>query len=452
MTRSLRLRIARSSMLAAATLLGSSARVGADPICPVTTIASGLVAPMGVTQSNLGNLIVAETGTATARTGRLSIVGKDGTRRTLLWGLPTGVADVGDPSGPSGVFMQGRTLYVAIMVGDVGLAGGAPGAVLPNPTPSSPIFSSVLAVRFSANVERTVTNGYELTLADQYALASGERLTFGRGADAVTIELVADFENYIPSFHPTVPNNVRISNPFGVVAVDDQLFVTDGGRNLVWQVDIPTGAISILATFPAIANPIFPFGGPFIEAVPTGITYAAEHLLVTLFRGFPFLAGTSVVERIDPETGAHAPLLTGFKTAIAVAPQGADYLVLHHTSGGPGPFPTAGPGGLLRVTPGSAPSVIADCLSRPTSMAVDGKTGLVYVNELTPRLVAPVATSAIASVVERVDDSQFREAREVTVRGHQFRDAGSRHNAAMWACARGCRLRQTLSDGVEHSA
>ena len=100
-------------------------------------------------------------------------------------------------------------------------------------------------------------------------------------------------------------------------------------------------------------------------------------------------AGTSVVERIDPQTGAHAPLLTGFKTAIAVAPLGADYLVLHHTSGGPGPVTTAGPGGLLRVTPGGAPSVIADCLSRPTSMVVDGKTGLVYVNEFTTgRLVA----------------------------------------------------------------
>ena len=84
MTRSRRLHIARSSMLAAATMLGSSAQVGADPICPVTTIASGLVAPMGVTQSNLGNLIVSETGTATPRTGRLSIVGKNGTQQTLL--------------------------------------------------------------------------------------------------------------------------------------------------------------------------------------------------------------------------------------------------------------------------------------------------------------------------------------------------------------------------------
>lgn len=63
--------------------------------------------------------------------------------------------------------------------------------------------------------------------------------------------------------------------------------------------------------------------------------------------------------------------------------------MLHHASGSPGPLPAAGPGGLWAVTPGQAPTVIANCLSRPTLMRLDAKVSIVYANELTTgRLVA----------------------------------------------------------------
>lgn len=112
-----------------------------------------------------------------------------------------------------------------------------------------------------------------------------------------------------------------MSNPFDLVVVGGDLYVTDGGRNLVWQVDISSGKVSTLATFAPIPNPVFPFGPPFIEAVPTGIAYSKGDLLVTLFRGFPFPPGTSVVEQIDAKTGAHAPLIIGLKSAIDVLPR-----------------------------------------------------------------------------------------------------------------------------------
>ncbi len=216
--------------------------------------------------------------------------------------------------------MRGRTLYVLIGEGDSTIPGGFPGppTELPNPNPSSPIFSSVLAVHFSAQAEKT-TAGFTLTAAQQQALAAGQKVTLSNGGgDRITVELVVNFPDFTPDPLPFFPANVRHSNPYDLVVVGNQLYATDGGQNSVWQADISTGAFSTLTTFAPIPNPLFnptppppPVGGPFIEAVPTGITYADGQLLVTLFRGFPFVPGTSVVEQVDPLTGSHAPLIAG---------------------------------------------------------------------------------------------------------------------------------------------
>src|SRR5712671_6005425 len=100
--------------------------------------------------------------------------GNPSNRRTLLDGLPSAINDVNEPSGPAGIFMRGRTLYVAIGTGDAGRAGPAPGTTMPNPNPiSSPIFSSVLGLQFGARTEDT-TPGFTLTMANQQSLANGE--------------------------------------------------------------------------------------------------------------------------------------------------------------------------------------------------------------------------------------------------------------------------------------
>jgi hypothetical protein len=128
--------------------------------------------------------------------------------------------------------------------------------------------------------------------------------------------------------------------------------------------------------------------------VPTGIRYSEGQLLVTLFRGAPFAPGTSQVQAIDPQTGAQAPFITGLKTAIDVLPlrEGDDsgYLVLQHASSG---LFFDSPGHLLGFdSSDDSPTIIADCLSRPTSMTLDEQTGTLYVTELAGRVVAiPVA-------------------------------------------------------------
>jgi len=153
---------------------------------------------------------------------------------------------------------------------------------VPNPNPpSSPIFSSVLTIHFSSFVERNTT-GFTLTAADHQTLASGETVTLSNGgADRITVKLIANFPDFFPEPSLAVPNNVRGSNPFHLVLVEghkrhdgdrkrdedndgsesELLYVTDGGRNLVWQADINSGTFSILAVFPQVAKGAIIVGG-----------------------------------------------------------------------------------------------------------------------------------------------------------------------------------------------
>ena len=118
-----------SFSLALAVLTMSLAAAQASAQC--TQVISGLREPLGTALSNQGNLLVSETGTTALHSGRISILDSSGNRRTLLDGLPSAINDVNEPSGPAGLFMRGRTLYVAIGVGDVGRAGPIPGTTEP---------------------------------------------------------------------------------------------------------------------------------------------------------------------------------------------------------------------------------------------------------------------------------------------------------------------------------
>ena len=355
---------------------------------------AGLQSPVGVVRSNAGDLLVSESGLAVdekglpvSNSGLISIVNGRG-RRTLLSGLPSGVNDQGGVSGPAGLFMRGRTLYVAISAGDAAVKGLTPGSIVVNPAPSSPIFSSVLALHFSRTVENT-TGGFTLTFDDQKKLADGRKVRLSNASgEEMIIDLVADF----PDFLPDVDANTAHSNPFGLVAVDDQLYVTDGGENKIWQIDLSTGSFKTLTHFRRVANPLYPepgLGGANEDAVPTGITYSEGRLLVALFRGVPFAPGTSVVEQVDPVTGSHRKFITGLTSAIDIKPvtnRGiTEYLVLQFSS--VGPF-LGGPGLVLRfASPDSPGVVVTNRLTSPTSMALDERTGTLYVTELTGDII-----------------------------------------------------------------
>jgi len=137
--------------------------------CPgIAPFVSGLIAPSKIIQTPRGNFIVSEGGPQVPNSGRISIVDQRGNRRTLLSGLPSARTFVGDFNGTTGVYLQGSTLFVLNGQGDVTLAGPVAGTEQPNPTSASPIFSSVLAIHFSAAMEARTT-GVALTLADHQA-------------------------------------------------------------------------------------------------------------------------------------------------------------------------------------------------------------------------------------------------------------------------------------------
>jgi len=85
-----------------------------------SVLTTGLQGPNKIITAGQSHLLVSETGTPTPNSGRIALVHRiDGSRRTLIDGLPSGFNTVEQaPSGPSGIKLNGVTLYVTIGQGD----------------------------------------------------------------------------------------------------------------------------------------------------------------------------------------------------------------------------------------------------------------------------------------------------------------------------------------------
>lgn len=349
-----------------------------------SVFASGLRTPTKIIISPKGNLLVAEAGNG-PNSGRISIVDQTtGNRRTLVDGLPSGFAPPeGDPSGPSGLEMRGRTLFVVIGAGDGTISGPVPGTEIPNPNPSSPFLSSVLSVRLSPQAEDT-TQGFTITAADQTALLTRGFMKLADAAgNELTVELVTNFRNFTPDPTPDLPTNVRASNPFGVVLRGSTLYVVDASQNLVWEVDSDTGATRTFVTFAPKANPL-PFGPPFIDVVPDNIRLIGKSLLVPFLTGFPFPGGAAEVRKIRLVNTANEPFITGLSSAIDVLPakNSSDqdqFFTLEFSAN----MLANGPGRLSRFdSVGGSRVVLVDNLISPTCLAQNPTTGDLYVVEI----------------------------------------------------------------------
>jgi len=360
-------------------LLGASSGLRAQT---PQILASGLLRPAKIFETPLGNYLVAEVGTPAPNTSRVSIIDRDGNRRTLIDGLPSANSAVNVLSGVSGLCLRGRTLFTVIGEGNPTLAGPVPRTEIVNPNPASPLFSCVLAVTFSANAEKE-TAGVHLTLADHQVLKDGERLVrLDAEGRKITIEVVVDFPDYVSEPVPALATNVRHSQPYGVVADDDYLYVVDGGYNLVHKAELVSGAFETLARFPNIPNPLFgTIGGPTMEVVPDSIHWNGDQLIVSLLSGFPFPAGTSQIVGIDPETGARTALIAGLSSAVDVVPLRENdttvgFLALEYSL-----IHLAGAPGRLRLfdASGASSTTIGTGLVTPASMIYDRKAGQVVI-------------------------------------------------------------------------
>ncbi len=331
--------------------------------------------------------LVSEAGNPTIpNSGRISIITNDGERHTLIDGLPSGITPPDNStSGPSALWIQGNRLYIAIGNGNSVLAGPAPGSEVPNPNPNSPIFSSILELRLPIFGFRYNWADYNINYADHTRLANGETLALRRfGFPRATLRLVANFPDFVPSPRPDVPNNVRPSNPFGMVLHSDSLYVVDAARNNIQSVDLEDGTISTIFNYPARPNPSAPMGPPFIDAVPDSLRLFGNKLLVTFLTGFPFPAGVADVRQFDLESGEESQLIGDLNSAIDSLPvsEGGLCASIYTLEFSTNMVVPNTPGRLQRFSSqGGPPTLISNTLITPTSMARHPSSGDLLVTE-----------------------------------------------------------------------
>jgi len=366
-----------------------------------TTFVTGLNAPTKIIYAQRrGYFLVSEGGNAQVpNSGRISIVTNDGFRSTLIDGLPSGPAPPNNESiGPSAMWLDGNTLYIAIGGGNETLAGPAPGTEIPNPNPNSPIFSSVLKLNLPADqfgVDTVISLGgstYRIQPADHTRLANGETLNFGNRKNRATLQMVANFPDYTPNPRPDVPNNIRNSNPFGLVGFGNKLYVADAAQNNIRTVSLENGQVETFFTYPSRPNPLP--GPPFVEAVPDSLRLFGNSLLVSTLTGFPFPAGVADIRRIDLESGAESQFIGGLTAAIDVLPVyiNGSFSHLFYTLEVSTSITTGAPGRLQRFTsPGVAPTVISNNLISPTSMALHPPSGDLMITEIFPGRITRIS-------------------------------------------------------------
>lgn len=388
-----------------------------------TPFVTGLQTPTKAIFTHAGNLAVAESGTTAANTGRVSLVDRtSGQRRSLLSGLPSAVDLEDAPSGPSALALQGETLYIVIGAGNGVAEGPLAGTEVPNPNPASPILSSILAVKGSRSLDTTL-GGFDLTPADHTALKNGQTLTLQNViGETLEVRLLVDFPNYVDAPRGDFQFNVRASNPFGIVASGQTLFVVDASQDIVRRVDATTGAYGTHTTFARFNNPT-PVGPPVIDAVPDSIRLHGNELYVTLLTGFPFPAGVSEVRRVSVNGVGNERAAAGFTAAIdsyQFAPN--RMMVLEFSTN----LLQGAPGRLLLFEPNGDRRVLADGLITPTNMVVDQRSGEVFIVHIFTGAIsrlslagripaaAPTAIIPVVSSVAGANGSRFSTSLQIS--------------------------------------
>ena len=301
----------------------------------------------------------------------------------MIDGLPSGLGWRNrEPSGPSGLLQVGRRLYVVIGSGDISLGGAGGLGEIPNPAPSSALFSSVLLLEFPDSAG-DMGFGYALPASAHATLAAGQAV-YLRNAEGefLRVQRLADFQD-VAEPTPAEPRNVRVSNPFGIVGSDAAITIVDASFNRLWTVAITPslGAPVALLNFAPVRNTNPGLGPPVSEAVPASIRLAGDDYIVSLLTGFPFGPGAASVWRVSRRTGATERIMSGLQTAIDVLPitptSDQAYVLEYSTN-----FLAGAAGRLLRVDGVRGTSlVIASGLRMPTSLATNTRTGDLFVTE-----------------------------------------------------------------------
>jgi hypothetical protein len=362
------------------TLIFGTSVVCAQPQVVIT----GLQTPHKIVLTPGGNLLVSEP-SMTPNAGRVSFVTRGGVRRSLIEELPSGTeVTLAGGSGPSAMALRERTLYLTLGAGDGERRGPTAGTSIHNPqSPSSPLFGSVLEIRFNGDID-SLTGTFRMTAQHQRALTDGGTVEISDGSGgSASISVLARFPNSEPA-----PNILyRFSSPWGLALSPDGrwLYVADASMNSVARVDTTTGRWRRVIRFPAVPNPT-PVGPPMLDAVPTSVRVYGDQLLVSFLTGFPFVPGNARVLAVNPEPGTSEPFIFHLNSATDVlwrnrADGVSQYYILEFSTNQGAAQPP--PGRLIRYDAGTVGhQVVAAPLITPVSMAYNESTRELFILEL----------------------------------------------------------------------
>ena len=309
--------------------------MGAPPLPGnAQVIARGLKNPRGFTWGPDGALYVAEAGTpppgftpatspsgrsapvVTNRNGRISRIAPGGAPQTIVDGPPVFVGPSGETGGVASVAFVGEQLYAIIGAGPVHGWPDFPGGV------------------------------YRVGMTDG------------------SLTLIADTDAFnVANPGEALPPHDELSNPHDMIAVNGRLYITDGNRDQVLEVDpaVPEGSrVRRLADLSR--------GHPVL----TGITPGPDgHLYVTNHRPAPFSPGGGRVWRITLN-GQVSEVAHGLSLAVGIAASfdGTLYVAELASALGRSPF-VAPPGRIVSVSTtggGGVTGVVAAPLLFPTTV------------------------------------------------------------------------------------
>ncbi|MEO6813213.1 MAG: ScyD/ScyE family protein [Ginsengibacter sp.] len=288
-------------------------RKGAEnPTVKVSTIATGLATPMGIETDRMGNIWIAETGTA-HNDGKVIIVKPNGTKYDAIVNLSSIANEQsGETEGPAHLLLDNGTMY--ILAGDY---------------------------MYKANVS-----------------------SFRPGDKAIDASTLAfeDIGKFVRTLNIVVPND---SHPYNLAkGPDGDIYITDAGANAIIHRK-SAGNYSILAKLPDFDNPT-PVGPPHIQRVPTGIIFDGHDFLVTTLTGFPFLEGKAVIYKVSL-WGNVSIYQSGFTTLVSIEDGNIyGHVVLHFGSFGATGFnPNTGS---FMLANGSSTTVLLGGLNMPVGL------------------------------------------------------------------------------------
>ncbi|MBP6776813.1 MAG: ScyD/ScyE family protein [Piscinibacter sp.] len=340
--------------------LAATAPLRAAPYT-VTEVMSGLVTPRGLAFGPDGALYVAEAGSG-GGIGAPSIVLGNG--NTAYLGATSAIS-----RWSGGVQTRVVSGLASIATATGGDAGGMQDIVFDGTGQAYGLFG--LGASPLARDASLGAAGAELGTIVRLSLD---------GSNART--LVAD----ISAHEATNPDGGSIdSNPFGFAKVAGGGFiVADAGGNSFLQAT-SAGAVSTLGVIGPRPNPLFPFGPPTFQSVPTSVAVGADGAYyIGELTGFPFPPGAANVYRHDPLTATTSVAYAGFTNIVDIAFDAeGDLFVLQISSNGLASPSGPGTGVLIEIdgATGERTTIASDGLFFPGGLAI-GNDGALYVTNL----------------------------------------------------------------------